>query len=229
MDKKQLDEILLKTLDDLRISRGEKKALNQLFDQWKLSSHEKDLIRGRIFDLARDKIKGEENRKVLGWLEDMVKILHALNQSDSRTVESNAYFSPGDDCIMQVENLFFQTRRTADVCVFTITSNRIARAMLEAFKRGVKIRIITDDDKSFDLGSDIVQLSEAGIPVAIDQSESHMHHKFALFDKRLLLSGSFNWTRSGAEKNQENVIVSDDQSLVDSFQREFDRLWKQFK
>ena len=51
-----------------------------------------------------------------------------------------------------------------------------------------------------------------------------MHHKFAIFDGRTLLNGSYNWTRGAARDNQENVMISDDQRLVAQFQGEFDRL-----
>ena len=52
-----------------------------------------------------------------------------------------------------------------DVCVFTITCNEIADAILAAHKRGVRVRIITDDDQSKTRGSDVEELARAGIPV----------------------------------------------------------------
>ena len=55
-----------------------------------------------------------------------------------------------------------------------------------------------------------------------------MHHKFALFDRMLLVNGSYYWTRSAAERNEENLVVSDDPRLVGSFQAEFEKLWDQF-
>lgn len=52
-----------------------------------------------------------------------------------------------------------------------------------------------------------------------------MHHKFAVFDRVRLLTGSYNWTRSAATENHENVLVSDDPRLVLPFCRAFDDLW----
>jgi phosphatidylserine/phosphatidylglycerophosphate/cardiolipin synthase-like enzyme len=55
-----------------------------------------------------------------------------------------------------------------------------------------------------------------------------MHHKFALFDDRILLNGSFNWTRSASDFNQENLLVIDHPPLVADYVREFEGLWQRF-
>jgi mitochondrial cardiolipin hydrolase len=52
-----------------------------------------------------------------------------------------------------------------------------------------------------------------------------MHHKFAVFDARTLLTGSYNWTRSADEYNKDNFLVTDDPHLVQAFSATFDRLW----
>ena len=89
----------------------------------------------------------------------------------------------------------------------------------------MKVRIITDDEKEHDLGADISRLRNLGIPVVTDHATSHMHHKFAVTDRSALLTGSFNWTRSASEVNQENVLITTDPRLVAPFAAEFDRLW----
>ena len=81
---------------------------------------------------------------------------------------------------------------------------------------------------SLDLGSDVMRLSDAGIEVRFDVDPNHMHHKFALFDRRLLVTGSYNWTRGAAEGNYENIVVTDDPRLVKQFGKEFDRLSELF-
>ena len=114
-----------------------------------------------------------------------------------------------------------------DLCVFTITDDRLTSAILEAHHRGVRIRIITDDDKAADLGSDAAQFLNAGIALRTDRSRYHMHHKFAVFDGTLLLNGSYNWTRGAAENNEENFIITSDRRLVEEFSAAFEKLWKQ--
>jgi phosphatidylserine/phosphatidylglycerophosphate/cardiolipin synthase-like enzyme len=139
---------------------------------------------------------------------------------------SVALFAPGDACLRQIVHRFASAHNTVDVCVFTITDDRITRAMLTAHRRGVKLRVLTDNDKTFDRGSDIDEIERAGVPVKVDRTPFHMHHKFALFDRARLVNGSYNWTRGAAEQNMENLIDTADPSLVDAFALHFEELWK---
>ena len=115
-----------------------------------------------------------------------------------------------------------------DVCVFTITDDRIAACVLDAHRRGVKVRVITDNDKALDEGSDIGRIARAGIPVRQDLTEHHMHHKFAIFDRNVMLTGSYNWTRAAANFNAENVVVTNDPRLLAAFQAHYEELWTKY-
>ena len=138
---------------------------------------------------------------------------------------AQAHFSPGEDCLLAIRGLLARARQTADVCVFTITDDRLAEALFDAQCRDVAVRIITDDSKADDPGSDVDRLGRAGIPVRVDRSPYHMHHKFLILDGATLLTGSYNWTRGAASDNEENRIVTDDPRLVSPFVATFDRLW----
>ena len=150
--------------------------------------------------------------------------------------ESRAYFSPGDDCLQQIILRFRECRRTADLCVFTITDDRISRAILDAHRRGIALRVISDIEKAGDLGSDMRQFADAGIVVKLADVRGrsdpnlvgHMHHKFAIFDGVRLLIGSYNWTRGAANTNFENLIDTADVRLIAAFAAEFERLWNHF-
>jgi phosphatidylserine/phosphatidylglycerophosphate/cardiolipin synthase-like enzyme len=75
---------------------------------------------------------------------------------------AEAWFSPHDDCPGRIINLFGEAHAHADVCVFTITDDRISDALLAAHARGVRIRIISDNDKAHDSGSDIERFASIG-------------------------------------------------------------------
>jgi mitochondrial cardiolipin hydrolase len=140
---------------------------------------------------------------------------------------NHAYFSPGDGCLNAILSGIQSVRSSLKICVFTISDDRITQAIRQAHRRGIQVRILTDNEKLFDRGSDIRELAAAGIPVRIDETPNHMHHKFALLDNQTLLTGSYNWTRSAARYNHENLIVTDQKNLVHDFSREFDRLWQE--
>lgn len=54
---------------------------------------------------------------------------------------------------------------------------------------------------------------------------SKMHHKFAILDNQILLTGSYNWTKESEEENHENLLVLHDPALVQKYQEEFEALW----
>jgi cardiolipin hydrolase len=111
------------------------------------------------------------------------------------------------------------------LCVFTLSDDRIAHEVIAAHARGVNLRFVTDNDKEFDAGSDVARLRTAGVPIRVDRTDAHMHHKFALFDGLWLLNGSYNWTRSACDHNEENLVVTNQPQLVRQFQQQFDMLW----
>jgi len=87
---------------------------------------------------------------------------------------------------------------------------------------------VSDDQKMEDRGSDIIDLLRSGISVRVASSEHHMHHKFAIFDELYMVTGSYNWTRSAATCNEENIVVSSDTRLISDFRKTFNSLWARF-
>lgn len=139
---------------------------------------------------------------------------------------SKVYFSPGDECLNHILELINGCEKSLDICVFTISDDRIRDAIINAYLENIAIRIISDNDKLNDVGSDIKALSKRGIPVRIDTTPYHMHHKFMIVDGKTILTGSYNWTRSAARFNHENVISLVDIAVTASFQQHFDSLWE---
>ena len=160
------------------------------------------------------------------WSDCSLGSIMDVDMDDFTDDRAAAFFSPGQTCIREVLRQFDLARQTCDICVFTITDDRITNAILNAHARGLAVRIITDDYKSHDLGSEIDRLRAAGIPCKMDVGNAaHMHHKFAVFDRKRLMTGSFNWTRSASEQNEENLIVTPDPALVEAFLARFEWLW----
>src|SRR4051812_37913961 len=207
MNTEELDQALRMTLEDGRLSRAERQALTQALHDTPLDGPRLSQLRARAFVLARERTQDPRAREALDWVEDLVKLLANLDEPVVAAA-SRACFSPGDGCLTTILGELSRTRRTADICVFTITDDRIARAILEAHARRVKVRVITDNDKQYDGGSDVARLRGAGIALKVDETEHHMHHKFAVLDGVTLLNGSYNWTRSARDFNEEKLVVT---------------------
>ncbi len=135
------------------------------------------------------------------------------------------YFSPGEACRSAIINEIKNAKQQLKICVFTISDDKITHAILEAHRRKVAISIITDNDKTLDVGSDIEMFSKNGIQVKMDMTTNHMHHKFMIADGRTVITGSYNWTNSAARYNQENIIITQEKEAIKSFVSEYDRLW----
>ncbi len=239
MNAADAERFLAKTLDDLTLSGGEKQALSAWLAEHAKTDQLRGVVRHAAFDLARKAAMGLPAGRVIDWLEDVMRTVAPVQPAAPAAgpaPDDLVFFSPGDACWRHLAHRIGQTRRTMDLCVFTITDDRVSNPILDAHRRGVKVRIVTDNEKALDPGSDVQRFMAAGIPVKFDPARGpgaaglsgHMHHKFALFDGARFVNGSYNWTRGAAEVNFENVVESADPKLVAAFAAEFDRLWKAF-
>jgi len=227
MKRTELEQIFRQTLEDRRLSRGERQALSAIFAELKAEPGDRREYLYPAFHVASEAMVDPRDRQVLEWLEALVRTIFATKTRGLHEI-AEARFAPRQNCAESLRSLLAQASSHVEICVFTITDDSIAEAILQAFRRGVGVRIITDDEKASDPGSDVLRLREAGIPVRMDRSEDLMHHKFAVFDRRLLVTGSYNWTRSAAQRNRENIAITDDARLVAPFLEEFERLWECF-
>jgi cardiolipin hydrolase len=224
MTPQQMQALIAQSFTQQPLSRAEKSALAELIAAGHPDAAEISVLRSLAFRQAESAMNAENMSDLLRWLEDVMRLLER-SQDDQSPRMTEAWFSPQADCPGRIRSFLAQAKSTVDICVFTITDDRLTSAVLENHARGVKIRIITDNDKAADLGSDADRFLEAGIQLRVDRTPYHMHHKFAIADRSLLLNGSYNWTRGAAESNEENFVITDDKKLVSQFSAAFEKLW----
>ena len=217
----ELEVLIKESLEDFALSRSEKKNLKIHLSRIAGNTTEQAKARQLAFKLTQESINEFGQITALDWLQGFIKLLYA-NENETK---ASAFFSPGDDCLHRIRRLISESRKALDICVFTITDDRIVRRLEDAQARGVKIRIISDNNKSMDSGSDLTHLSKSGIACRLDRTDAHMHHKFAISDQDLLLTGSYNWTRAAAAENDENIVITNNPRLVRSFTRKFEEIW----
>lgn len=225
MDQPSLAQWLHQSFADLHLENDEKIALRNI--ALPLSPELRRFARNRAFDLVQQTLATADTDAptALRWLEQVIRTLDA---TAPEPVRSQAHFSPGNACRNAIVDCLHQAQQSVDICVFTLSDDRISDAVLKTHRRGIRVRIISDNDKCNDEGSDVDLLRRQGVPVRIDNTPYHMHHKFALFDGELLLNGSFNWTRSASELNEENILLTSDAGLVEAFARQFGEMWERF-
>ena len=114
--------------------------------------------------------------------------------------------------------------------MFTINNVKIASEIKNIFSRGVKLRILSDSECIKMPSSNVYSLAATGISVKIDDSvRYHMHHKFCVIDKSVVITGSFNWTDQAVNHNQENLLFIENKELALKYSNEFEKLWNDFE
>lgn len=152
-----------------------------------------------------------------------------------------ALFSPDDKIEKYLIGLIDAECERIALTAFSFTSAPVLEALVKARERDVKIEVVADGQNSATPYSKIYALEGHGIPVWIyplqartakkRQRAGIMHNKFIIFyknldNKRLLWSGSFNFSRAAHEINQENVLILDNPSIIDAYARQFEILKK---
>lgn len=221
---RELKKSLEESLDDYLFSRQERREFRLLKSGLNLTNHQKRLLMSYAKDLAISKSDSKPSADLLEWLAHFYSIMNEVEEK--KIAAPKVCFSPGIACREAICSQLRFAKNQIDICVFTISDDEITEEILAAHRRKKDIRIITDDEKAFDLGSDIDRIKRVGIKVLTDRSPVHMHHKFALIDNETVLTGSYNWTRSAATHNYENIVLMQDPAVSKAYEQEFDRLWK---
>ena len=107
------------------------------------------------------------------------------------------------------------------VQAYSFTSAPIAKALLHAHKKGIRVEVLLDKSsigKGKDYSAATFFLNE-GIPFKIDAAHSIAHNKIIIIDGGTVITGSFNFTKAAEESNAENLLVIHDKKLAESYTR----------
>jgi len=139
--------------------------------------------------------------------------------------KTEVYFSLSDNPQKVIIKNINQAEAFINIAMYIFTDREIALPLMDAQKRGVKVRVYLDRSQIESTYSISRLLVQKGIKVRISTNNYIMHHKFAIIDNRLLLTGSYNWTFSANNRNDENLMIIDDPEIIKIFQNQFVNLW----
>lgn len=137
------------------------------------------------------------------------------------------YFCPEDDC----EHHVLATLDDADVSItfmtFSFTSDAIGDLLVEKHRRGIDVHGIMERRQS-SRWSEYEKLRRAGINVSWDANPGMMHHKVFVVDAgrpdAAVITGSYNPTKSGTTRNDENILILHDKGVAQLFREEYRRV-----
>jgi phosphatidylserine/phosphatidylglycerophosphate/cardiolipin synthase-like enzyme len=135
----------------------------------------------------------------------------------------DVYFSPKGGATDAVVREIDHARNEIFIQAYSFTSAPIAKALVNAHKRGVRIEVILDKSQRTQKYSSSDFLAHAGIPTFIDSSHAIAHNKIMIIDGTTLITGSFNFTKAAEEKNAENLLIlKGNKPLTDMYIKNFD-------
>jgi phosphatidylserine/phosphatidylglycerophosphate/cardiolipin synthase-like enzyme len=146
-------------------------------------------------------------------------------QAGPRATEDSisCYFSPKGGCTDAVVEQIERAQQTIHVQAYSFTSQPIIRALVAAWRRGVKVIVVMDKsdvkDTSRRAADDFLR---AKIPTYIDAEHSIAHNKIILIDGQAMITGSFNFTTQAENSNAENLLVIHDHpKLYTAYEQNF--------
>jgi phosphatidylserine/phosphatidylglycerophosphate/cardiolipin synthase-like enzyme len=103
------------------------------------------------------------------------------------------------------------------VQAYSFTSTPIAKALVDAHKRGVKVEAILDKSQRKETYTETTFLANMGVPTFIDDKHAIAHNKVMVIDRETVITGSFNFTKAAEEKNAENLLVIRSKELAEKY------------
>lgn len=137
-------------------------------------------------------------------------------------------FSPADDTETLLLGVIGAAHRTVHVQAYVFTSRKLAAALVDAHRRGVKVEVLADAGMHRSGRNALPSLLEAGIPVAFETAYAAAHNKVLIVDAGhpgcAVATGSYNFTWSAAKRNAENILVlRDNCAVVDAYLQNWQR------
>jgi phosphatidylserine/phosphatidylglycerophosphate/cardiolipin synthase-like enzyme len=126
-------------------------------------------------------------------------------------------FTPGENCAAEIVNEINTAKNTVLVQAYSFTSAPIAKALVDAKKRGVDVKVILDKSQSSQRYSSSHYLARNNINTWFDFKHAIAHNKIIIIDDKEVITGSFNFTKAAQEKNAENLLIIKDADLVKKY------------
>ena len=136
------------------------------------------------------------------------------------------YFSPDDDVEDRIDEVLRRAEKSIDFMVYTFTSDVLSETVLARARAGVEVRGIIEWDQASNPGSDYEHFRQSGLDVRLDSNPRNMHHKVIIIDDSIVITGSYNFSRSAEENNDENVLILYDVRVSEEYLLEFKRIFE---
>ena len=144
---------------------------------------------------------------------------------DGTAIET--YFSPDDGTANQIIAALQNAQESIYFLAFSFTSDPIAEALLERATAGVEVAGVFEESQYHaNTGGEFDRLAAAGLDVRLDGNPNNMHHKVFIIDGKIVVTGSYNFSRSAEERNDENTLIIHNPEIAAQYLVEFERVFQ---
>lgn len=113
----------------------------------------------------------------------------------------------------KIEELIKSSQQSIEVAMYNFSLKSLAQELIQAKKRGLEVKVFLDEEKSKDKSSEYKLLKKNGVDVILI-GHTKLHTKLAIFDKKVAVFGSSNWTKESFDKNYEIIVVSQQDDML---------------
>ena len=143
-------------------------------------------------------------------------------------IRIETYFSPDDDTDRRLIELILSAGESIDFMYYSFTSDGISEAILMQASRGIQVRGVLDAyQERTGLGGEYQHLVSQGLNVYQDAHPEKLHHKVLIIDQSIVVTGSYNLTRSAEVQNDENTLIIHDRNCAEIYLGEFEWIYKE--
>ena len=130
---------------------------------------------------------------------------------------TNVCFTPNGGCTEAIVNQIDNAKSEILIQAYSFTSAPIAKALVNAHKRGIHVEIILDKSNKSEKYSAGDFIAHMGVTTYIDSRHAIAHNKIIIIDKETVITGSFNFTKAAEEKNAENLLIIRNKKLAEIY------------
>jgi phosphatidylserine/phosphatidylglycerophosphate/cardiolipin synthase-like enzyme len=130
---------------------------------------------------------------------------------------TQVYFSPNGGTTQAIIKEISDAKSEILIQAYSFTSTPIAKALVDAHKRGVKVESILDKSQRKAQYTSATFLANMRVPTFIDDKHAIAHNKIMIIDKATVITGSFNFTKAAEEKNAENLLIIKSKELANLY------------
>jgi phosphatidylserine/phosphatidylglycerophosphate/cardiolipin synthase-like enzyme len=138
------------------------------------------------------------------------------------------YFSPDDGVAARLVALIQSAQESIYFLAYSFTSNDIGAAVMERAGAGVTVAGVMDAGQvNSNQGTEYDPFRQAGLDIRLDGNPGLMHHKVFIIDRNIVIAGSYNFSASAEERNDENVVIIYNPDVAAQYLAEFQLVYAQ--